>query len=200
MHGQNIAPNPNGLPPGTGYSPVNSPAVVEQQTQVGNLRGAVRVEWPAYPRASGPVIGRCPAVVAEPLDFRCQVNAGNIQYRITREPPKPKGWKRHEQTHSFSGTRFIAKVPGLYVLEVDMDGFVRRIEIVAVDPHMLGAMQIDDAAKQRVRLRSVVRDERITQASIIDALEANPYDGSKTFARLLGDPTAPFQATNYGAE
>jgi len=187
--------NPTGLAPNTGYGFGGTPS--QSQAIATPFREAIQIDWPQYPSAGGQLLGRCPAVVGEPIDITTRI-AGS-SWRVARCPATPKGWQKNLTAFAFDGRRFIARVPGLFALEHEVDGYRKSIEIVAVTADMLGVLQLDDAHAQRHRLRSVCRDPRITTESIVDALEAHDFDGGKTFSRLLGSATSPFRASDFGA-
>jgi hypothetical protein len=181
------------LPPGEPFSFGNVHVPIRQHVP----EASIAATWVQFPAAGGTVIGRVPAVVGEPLDFSSTVS---MVIKLGRTPPLPAGWPKTQQTGSFSPPRFIARVRGLHVLELELSGgFRKSLEIVALEAGELNALMVSDATDQRKRFRSVVRDPRITTESIVDAFETHPFAGSETFARLVhGKASAPFRAQDFG--
>jgi hypothetical protein len=188
-------PTNNGMEPGSAFT-FGPSAPAPQPNQAPST--AIAAEWHAYPSASGVVTRRAAAVVGEALSFTCALPAP-ATWTLVRSPSKPKGWTPGEAVALLVQNRFTPRVAGLHVLELDVGGLYRKVEIVAVAPEMLPALQCSDASAARRRLRAIAADPNVSGETIIDALETHKFEGSPTFSRLVGRPAAaPFAAQQYG--
>lgn len=129
------------------------------------------------------------AIVGETLRLALATPLSQVDWTVVRTP-------------GGSAARFIdgqicPDVPGLYVLDVRLGGgWTREVQIVAYPESARHQMIYPpkEARRSRVRLRAITRDQNITPASIIVALEAGER-GPVDFGRMIPG----FNISNYHA-
>jgi hypothetical protein len=73
------------------------------------------------------------------------------------------------------GARLAADVPGVYVVHLEISGFVRSVELVAVSSALLGRIGPRDGMNDRaLTLRCRINEPGRTTAELVSALEADP--------------------------
>lgn len=130
------------------------------------------------------------AFTGEYLELLSTVGGCNHAFNLVRCPPQSKahlagssltpneaGLFTSTSKPSLSGNRLILDAPGLWVVRVTLDKSWSQEIRCAVFPveasKWLGYPEQNQAAQRRLRLRAIVRDDRVTDATVIDSLEGD---------------------------
>ena len=111
------------------------------------------------------------AIMGEWVELFLPAAGVNRRVTLARKPPHSKAQLAP------NGIRLIPDVPGLYNLCMTLnDHWSRIVHVVAfpkeVERH-LNLPDHRDSFKRRMRLRSIVRDRRVTPETIVDSLEGD---------------------------
>jgi hypothetical protein len=101
--------------------------------------------------------------VGRRVELVCRI-ATTRTWQLTRRPPRSSA--------SLDGARLVADVPGVYIVRCDLGGWLRDVELVAIDNALADRIGSADGPNDRLKtLRSRLNDGR-TVESIINALES----------------------------